>query len=176
MSDEIEQIIRKVTADLDPFKKILSYIPGFKGYIDRQARRDQDKILRDSIANRFEELWQRISTIQRDVISQGDLHLVDDLESAAIKLRAFIDRIRRAPRGYSGLFDAVKINSEELARLYQYDATLLALSDDVSRAIDNVEASLGSDGIQAAIRHLRTMAQQCVDLYERRVKVVFQEE
>ncbi len=175
MSDEVEQIVRKVTGDLDPFKKILSYVPGFKGYIDRQARRDQDKILRDRIASLFEELWQRISTIQRDVISQGDLHLVDDLESAAIKLRTFIDRIRRAPRGYTGLFDAVNIQSDELARIYQYDATLLALSDEVSRAIDNVEASLGSDGILAAVRHLRTIAQQCLDLYERRAKVIFEE-
>lgn len=175
MSDEIEQIIKKVIGDLDPFKKILSYVPGFKGYIDRQARRDQDKILRDSIAERFEGLWQRISTLQRDLIAQGDLHLVDDLEGAAIKLRAFIDRVRRAPRGYSGLFDAVKINSDELERLYQYDATLLALAEDVSRAIDNVEASLGSEGISAAVRHLRTMAQQCMDLYEQRTKVLFEE-
>jgi len=52
---------------------------------------------------------------------------------------------------------------------------LLALADDVTRAIDNVEASLGSEGISAAIRHLRTMAQQCVDLYEQRAKVLFQE-
>jgi len=90
MSDEVEQIVKKVTGDLDPFKKILSYVPGFKGYIDRQARRDQDKILRDAIAQRFESLWQRISTLQRDLIAQGDMHLVDDLEGAAIKLRAFI--------------------------------------------------------------------------------------
>lgn len=175
MSDEIEQIVKKVTSDIDPFKKILSFVPGFKGYIDRQARRDQDKILRDVIAERFEGLWQRISTLQRDLIAQGDLHLVDDLEGAAIKLRAFIDRVRRAPRGYSGLFDAVKINSDELERIYQYDATLLALADDVNRAIDNVEASFGSDGIVAAIRHLRTMAQQCIDLYEQRAKVLFEE-
>ncbi|GAB4469043.1 MAG: hypothetical protein Kow0088_00690 [Anaerolineales bacterium] len=175
MSNEIEQIVKKVTGDLDPFKKILSYIPGFKGYIDRQARRDQDKILRDSIASRYEEQWQRISTIQRDVIAQGEIQLVDDLESAAIKLRAFIDRVRRAPRGYSGLFDAMKINSDELERIYQYDATLLTLADEVSRAIDNVEASLGSEGISAAIRHLRTIAQQCVDLYERRAEILFQE-
>ncbi|MCS6906710.1 MAG: hypothetical protein RML93_02355 [Anaerolineales bacterium] len=175
MSDEIDQIVRKVAGDLDPFKKILSNVPGFKGYIDRQIRRDQDKILRDTIASRFEELWQRISALQREVISQGELHLIDDLESAAIKLRSFIDRIRRAPRGYSGLFDAVKIDTDELERLYQYDAALFALAEDVSRAIDNAEASLGSDGFSAALRHLRTTAQHCIDLYERRAKAIFQE-
>ena len=167
-----DQIFDKVGSDLDFFKKILNFIPGFKGYIERQKRRDADKILRDTVADRFEQQWQRISTLQRDAISQGEIGYVDDLEQAAIKVRAFIDRIRRAPRGYSGLFDAVKIGEDELARLYQYDATLLDLSDDLGRAIDNVEASMGGEGMPAAIRNLRTVAQQAVDVYNRRKEMV----
>ena len=97
---------------------------------------------------------------------------VESPEAAAIKLRAFIDRVRRATRGYSGLFDAVKINETELAQLYQYDATLLNQVDEISRAIDNVEASVGSDGLPAAIRHLTTVAQQAVQAFDRREEVI----
>jgi hypothetical protein len=158
---------------MDFFKKILSKIPGFGGYMERQKRRDSDKLLRDTIASRVEEQWQRISTIQRDFISSGDIAYVDDLEASAIKLRSFADRIRRATRGYSGLFDAVKINEEELAKLYQYDATMLDLVDEVARAVDNVETSVGSEGLPAALRHLRTVTQQCIDVYDRRAEVVF---
>ncbi len=75
------------------------------------------------------------------------LSYVDDLEVSAIKLRTFADRIRRATRGYSGLFDAVKINEEELGLLYKYDSQMLDLVDEVSRAVDNVEVSIGSDGL-----------------------------
>lgn len=163
-----DQYYDKVSADLDPFKKILSVIPGFKGYIERQKRRDSDKILRETVANRFDQQWQRISALQRDFINQGELQYVDDLEAAAIKLRTFIDRIRRARRGYSGLFDAEKINEKELALLYQYDAALLEMSDLVASAIDNVEASVGSDGLPAAIRNLTSVSQQCIDAYNRR--------
>ncbi len=163
-----DQYYDKVSADIDPFKKILSVIPGFKGYIERQKRRDSDKILRETVANRFDQQWQRISALQRDFINQGELQYVDDLEAAAIKLRTFIDRIRRARRGYSGLFDAEKINEKELALLYQYDASLLEMSDQVASAIDNVEASVGSDGLPAAIRNLTSVSQQCIDAYNRR--------
>ena len=163
-----DQYYDKVSADLDPFKKILSAVPGFKGYIERQKRRDSDKLLRETVANRFDQQWQRISALQRDFINQGELQYVDDLEAAAIKLRTFIDRIRRARRGYSGLFDAEKINEKELALLYQYDATLLEMSEQVASAIDNVEASVGSDGLPAAIRNLTSVSQQCIDAYNRR--------
>jgi len=173
MSDFSNQIFGKVSGDLDPFKRILNIIPGFKGYVERQSRRDSDKLLRETIADRFEEQWQRLSALQRDFISQGEITFIDDLEAAAIKLRTFADRVRRAPRGYSGLFDAVKINETELGQLYDYDAKMLELVDTISRAIDNVESSLGTDGLPAAIRNVTTVGQQCIEVYDRRSEVVF---
>lgn len=167
-----DQLFDKIKSEMDPFKKILSYIPGFKGYIERQARRDSDKLLRDTIAHRFEEQWGRVSALQRELIKQGEIGAIDDLEAAAIKLRTFADRIRRATRGYSGLFDAVKINEEELNRLYQYDAGMLALADEVGKATDNVEASIGSDGLPAAIRNLTNVAQQCIAVFDRREEAI----
>ena len=172
MSDLIDQIFSKVSGDIDPFKKILSKIPGFSGYIERQSRRASDKLLRETVASRFEEQWQRVSGLQRDFISQGEISYVDDLEAAAILLRTFADRIRTAARGYSGLFDAVMINEEELTKLYQYDAAMLEMADEVGRAVDNVEASIGSEGLPAAIRHLTTLAKQCVTVFDRREEVV----
>ncbi len=167
-------IFDKVTGDQDFFKKIASKIPGFDGYIERSNRRAADQILRETVADRFEELYQRISSLQADLVSSGGLTYVDDIEKGALKVRTFIDKIRHASYGYSGFFDAVKINEEELAMIYQYDAAMLDLVDEVSRAVDNVEASLGTDGLPAAIRNLVTNAQQCLDVYNRRDEVVTQ--
>lgn len=172
MTDYKDQIFNAVSGDKDFFKKILSYIPGFKGYVERQARRDSDKLLRETIFKRFRELEGRVSSLQRDFINHGELAYVDDLEAAAIKLRTFADRVKTAPRGYSSLFAAVKINEDELAKLYEFDSNLLASSDEVGRAIDNVQASVGTDGLPAAIRNLEAVSQQCVDAYNRREEVV----
>jgi hypothetical protein len=167
-----DNLFDKIKDEMDPFKKILSIIPGFKGYMERQARRDSDKLLRETIADRFEQQWERISAIQRDFIASGDIQYLDDLEGAAIKLRTFADRVRRATRGYSGLFDAVKINEEELQQLYLYDSQMLELAEEVGRAIDNVEASIGTDGLPAAFRNLRTVAQRSIDVFDRREEVI----
>ena len=170
MSDLFDQ----VTGDQDIFKKLASKIPGFDGYIERQNRRAADKLLRETIADHFEALYKRISTLQTDFVSQGELLYIDDLERAAIKLRTFIDKIRRASYGYSGFFDAVKINEAELARVYEYDASFFDLEDEIGQAIDNVEASIGSDGLPAAIRHLTGKAQDCLDAFNRRDEVMRQ--
>jgi len=167
-----DQIYGKVDSDLDPFKKIVGKIPGFGGYVERQKRRDSDKLLREMIADRFDQIYQRISSLQRDLISAGEIGYIDDLEASAIKIRTFSDRIRRATRGYSGLFDAVTINEEELGLLYQYDAKMLDLVEDVNRAVDNLEMSIGSDGLPASIRNLTSVSQECIIVYDKRDEVL----
>ncbi len=164
----MSDIFDKVAEDRDPLKKLLSKIPGFKGYVERGDRRLSDKLLRETIANEYEAHYQRISGLQRDLISQGGLAYIDDLENAAIKLRQFIDRVRTASYGYAGLFDAIKIKEEELSNIYQYDADLLEKGANVSAAIDNVESSIGTDGLPAALRHLISVGQECVDLFNKR--------
>jgi len=168
----MSDILDKVLGERDPIKKILAKIPGFKGYINRGDRRMSDKLLRESIAKEFEALYQRISSLQRDLISSGQIFYVDDLEAPALKLRQFTDRVKTASYGYAGIFDAIKIKEEELDQVYQYDAALLALSDEVSSAIDNVETSIGTEGLEAAIRHLTTVSQQCITAFNKRSEVM----
>ncbi len=168
----MSDILERVTGQQDFFKKILSKVPGFKGYIERGDRRMSDKLLRDKIANEFGTLSQRVSSLQRDLVNQGDLASVGQLEAAEIKLRQFIDRIRTASYGYAPLFDAIKIKEQELDQVYQYDYALLELSDEVRSAIDNVETSIGTEGLDAAIRHLTNVSQQCVDAFNKRTEVM----
>lgn len=172
MVDEKEQVFGKVTEDMDPFKKILNKVPGFGGYIERQKRRDSDKLIREYIFDQFRELETRVSRTQRDFISQGEIKYVDDLEATAIKLRTFADRIKTAARGYSGLFDAVNINEAELTQLYEHDASMLDFVDEISHAIDNVESSVGSDGLPAAIRHLESKSEECIQAFNDRESVI----
>jgi hypothetical protein len=169
----MEEFFQKVISQQDPFKKLGSYIPGFKGYIERQNRRDADKLLRDTVARRFDEQWRRASQLQVDMVSQGMIAYVDDMERATLQLRTFIDKISTAPRGYSGLFDAVKINEQELEAIYQYDAAFFDLAEQVGRALDNVEASLSDEAaLPAAIRNLTSLARTAVETYNRRSEVV----
>ena len=162
----------RVVGDQDPIKKLLGYIPGFKGYIERENRRSSDKLLRDTVARRFEELYKRLSALQSDMISQGNIEYVDDLEKAALQIRTFTDKIRNATYGYSGMFDAVKINEDELSKIYTFDAGFFELADQIKNALDTLEASMGTpEGLPATIRNVVTLARQVVVTYEQRYEI-----
>jgi len=169
----MDEFFQKVTSQQDPFKKLVSYLPGFDGYVKRQNRRDADKLLRDTVARRFEEQWKRASQLQSDMVSSGLITYVDDMEKASLQLRTFIDKISTAPRGYAGLFDAVKINEAELEAIYQFDAAFFDLAEQVGHALDNVEASLGDEAALAAeIRNVTSLARLAVETCNRRSEAV----
>ena len=46
------------------FAKLLSKIPGFKGYMEKETRRDADKIVRDAVAAKFTDQLDRLSELQ----------------------------------------------------------------------------------------------------------------
>ena len=99
----------QVTGDMDIVKKLMSKIPGFSGYIERSNRRNADKILREFIANRYEEEYRRISGLQRELVANLELDFLDDIEAASIKVRQFIDRVRTAAYGYSGFLTLLRL-------------------------------------------------------------------
>ncbi len=162
----------KITDEQNLLEKIASKIPGFGGYLKEEQRRTADKILRETLAQRYEEQWQRVSAIQRRMVEEAMIDHVDNMEAAAIKLRTFIDGMKTAAYGYGSLFDAVKVNDEELQKLYQYDFALLEGVSKVISAVDNVEASVGADGLPAAIRNLTSAAAECVTAFDRRKDVL----
>lgn len=164
---------QNVSNQMDPLTRLIAMVPGFSGYVKRENRRAADKIMREAIATRFEELWKRLSNIQADFVSAGKIEYVDDLEKAGIQIRTFTDKIRTAPRGYAGVFDAVKINEKELEELYNFDLAFFDLATEIGRGIDNVEASAADDAaLPAAIRNIVTLARQAVETYNRRLEAV----
>ncbi len=172
MSNIGEDILSKVTGGKDFLSNLASKIPGYSGYVKREDRRKSDKLVRDTISARFAEQVRRVSELQQEFISGGEIMYVDDLEKAALKLRTFADRIKTASRGYSSMFDAVKINEDELDKILAYDNALLDMSDEVGKAIEHVQASIGTEGVQASIRNLVGAAQKSIDAFNRRDEVV----
>jgi hypothetical protein len=110
--------------------------------------------------------------VQAQLVAAKQLEFVDDVETAAIKLRTFVDRVKTAPRGYAGFFDAVRINQDELDALYRYDLALLSSVEGIKLAVDGLEAAVGSEGLVNAIAKLVEVSQASNTLYDRRDEAV----
>lgn len=143
-------------------------IPGYKGYKQKELRREADKLLRDTLADRMRTVKTQLNGLQKELISNGKFDLLDDVESAATQLQTFIDRVRTASYGYSGLFDATKVQEEDLDRLYEFDAYLMDYVERVEAAIQSAYDNIASEEAEAKIREIRNLAREANTTFDRR--------
>ena len=166
---DFNEYIRQAENGLE---RLASKIPGFQGYREKEHRRDADKLLRVTVAQRVDEQWRRLTEIQRRMAAAAEFAYLDDLEAIAIRLRTFSDQVRTASYGYAGVFDAVKVEEDQLAKLYAYDMMLLDLADTIREGVDKLEAAVGSDDFPKAMSDLLATARQAIETFNRREETI----
>ena len=138
-------------------------IPGFRGYQDRELRREVDKLQREHMAGQLGQLKARVRDQARaytDAGRIGVLHVFDRLDR---RLDGLSQAVRFADYGASGLFDVVKVYDEELDRLYQFDLSVLDDLEGLELAIDGIPSpGLGDAGgaIEATLTALGTLQEK----------------
>lgn len=169
----MSDLFQKITDGRGLLEKLVGAIPGFKGYIEKEGRREADKLLRDSIASRYGAELDRLAVVQSQLLSAGGLEYVDDVQEAVTRLQRFCDMVKTAERGYSGFFDAVKVKEGELAKLYAFDNALLENAGKVSEAVAALEsAANANEGVPAAARRVVSLVAECNTAFERRKEVL----
>jgi hypothetical protein len=169
----MDDFLSRVMAEQDVFKKLAANVPGFSGYVERQNRRAADKLLREAVARRFEDLWKRLSSLQVELVQGGQIELLDEIERAALQLRTFTDRIKTAAYGYSGVFDAVKIDASDLDRLYRFDLAFFELANEIEQTIQNLSSALLEPATTSQqIRRLIELSAQANQIFDHRQEVL----
>jgi hypothetical protein len=144
-----------VGANLSDLESLAHRIPGYQGYKDKELRREADKLLRTEIASRFDDQRKRLTELQNQLISQGQIEFLDDLERVNVKLQLAIDRIKTASYGYAGLFDAVKVKEDQLDELYGFDEKMLDFTAEIASGVDAVASAIAAqEGITASVSEL----------------------
>ena len=132
-------LLDKARAGQNALERIANAIPGFQGYRDKEQRRDADRLEREHLATRLEQCKKTLNEAAAAATRSGGLDSINDIETARKRLDKVIARIRHADRGYSGFFDAVKVDEAALARVYEFDLGLVADVDQIQAAGDDVK-------------------------------------
>jgi len=169
-------ILQQINDSKSALAKLAEKIPGLGDFMARNDYRAADKLLRETLTKRDEEQHRRVGELQQQMMSGQGLLYLDDMERAQTSLTTFGDSIRTASYGYAGLFDKVKVNEDELAKIYDYDNKLFENIQEITTALDNIQAAIDSgEGLPAATRELNTAANAAKEAFRRRSEVVIGE-
>lgn len=146
-------------------------IPGFKGFQDRELRRDVDKLQREHLAEEVGAIKRAVRDKAGAFTDAGRLDELRDLDRLERRLDGLSQAVRFADYGMSGLFDAVKIGEEELDRLYRFDLSLLEDLGALKGAVAAIPSPGDADAGAAASRALE-MAGTLAEKWRQREMVI----
>lgn len=141
-------------------ERLGSYIPGFKGYQDRELRRDVDRMQREHLSRELTALKAGVRSKARDYTDAGKIGVLHHFERLDRKLDGLSQRVRFANYGATGLFDVVKVYEDELAKLYEFDLSFLEKVSALRADLEAIPAPGGGDeggAIKQALDHLEAM-------------------
>lgn len=117
---------------------LLRHIPGFRGYLEKEYRRDSDALERTWLADRLQQSKRSLDTVSSVLANAGHLESLPQIDHLRAKLDRVIARIRGAWQGYSGIFDLVKINEASLDRLYEHDVGMMNRVDEFATTVERL--------------------------------------
>jgi hypothetical protein len=168
-----DQFVDAAKERMGAIERLLKGLPGIKGYVDKELRRDADKRLRELIAQELDTQKQALLEVQRLLLEGGGLMWLDNIDQAVQKLQTLSDRIKTASYGYAGLFDPVKVREEALDALHRFDQAMANRTVDVKMAILSLrQAATDGGDIGAATRKLTDLLAELNNLYPKRHEAI----
>ncbi|MGH2575296.1 MAG: hypothetical protein ACRDFC_06305 [Ignavibacteria bacterium] len=166
---DINSKLEQVKSKESFLEKIIRYIPGYDGYVNRDNSRELDTLLRNTLALNLDANKSKLKNAVSNLNSGGRLSEVGGLDKIDKKLENAIAKFKSAARGYSGAFDVVKIKEEKLNQLYSFDANLLAEVNEISTGFSELETNSKSNAdIKPAQDKLNTQLDNLIKKFDER--------
>ena len=151
-----------ISDHLGGFENLVNKIPGYKGYKEKEMRREADTLLRTHLAQQLADQLSRAEDVTSQMLTGSGMMQLDEMGKGNTRLQTLIDKVKTAAQGYAGFFDAVKVKEDQLDTLYEFDEQMVLKVDEIGEAIENLQTALdgGDDSTLAPAvrRYVKTVS------------------
>jgi hypothetical protein len=133
---------------------LIDSILRYQGSGDKDAIRDADRRIRESVAEAYGVELSRVRQVASDLARERRVMDVAPVDEFANALAFFIDRVRTATYGYEGLMSELSSHPGAAGQLRQFDEGLMAGRESIVTAVTALESAVASGGdVSAAAKN-----------------------
>jgi hypothetical protein len=143
-------------------ERIAAALPGFRGYKEKELRRESDKLIRNHLYLKLSRDKDNVRLISQRIADKRYFDVITDVDRLVAKMDRITEKVNHASYGYSGFYDVVKIKEENLDRMIAYDNQLLDSVTNLSDTIDALKTQL----LSGDYTNLKDKIQAVADKFE----------
>jgi hypothetical protein len=156
-------------------ERIAAALPGFRGYKEKELRRESDKLIRNHLYLKLSKDKDNVRSVSQRIADKRYLDVLADIDRLVAKMDRITEKVYHASYGYSGFFDIVKIKEENLDRMIAFDNQLVESVNALSDVIDAFKAQLLSGeytNLKDKVQSVTDKLELLEDTFDRRQEVI----
>ena len=156
-------------------ERIAAALPGFRGYKEKELRRESDKLIRNNLTLKLSKDKDNVRSIAQKIADKRYLDVLPDVDRLTAKMDRITEKVNHASYGYSGFYNIVKIKEENLDRMITFDNQLLDEVDALTASIEDLKAQLLSgnySNLKDKIQVITDKFELLEDTFDKREQVI----
>jgi hypothetical protein len=159
---EKKDVYSEVKGQMRLSERIAAFVPGFRGYKEKELRRESDRLIRNHLTLKLSKANTDLHDIFTKISDRRYFDVTTDMDRLVAKMDRVVAKVDHASYGYTGFFDAVKVKEENLDRMIDFDNQLIDGINAVATEIDAFQAEMES----GETKNMKTRIQTVTDKLE----------
>ena len=130
-----KDIYGKAKKEMRLSERILAELPGFRGYKEKELRRESDKLIRNQLYRKLSNAKSGFKDVFQKLSDRRMFEVLTDMDRVMARFDRVSEKVNHASYGYAGFFDVVKVQEESLDRMIDFDNELF---DDAQKIVEEV--------------------------------------
>jgi len=163
---EKKGMYEKTKKEMRLSERIIAALPGFRGYKEKELRRESDKLVRNHI-------YQRLTTARKDLkevfqkLSDSKMHeVLTDMDRFIMRFDRVAQKINHASYGYAGFFNIVKVEEGKLDKMIEFDNGLLDKAEKIVAEADTFKKEVTKQKLEKTRGYLDNLEGMLEELEE----------
>jgi len=156
-------------------ERILAFIPGFRGYKEKELRRESDKLIRNHLYLKLSTAKSGLKAIFQKLADRRYFDVMTDMDRLTAKMDRVVEKVNHASYGYTGFFDLVKVKEDALDRMIDFDNKLIDGVNSFAADVDAFKVELASGetkNMKERIQNLTDKLESFEEAFDKRQEVI----
>lgn len=128
-----KELFGKAKKEMRLSERILAELPGFRGYKEKELRRETDRLIRDHLYRKLMDVRSDLKNVFQELSSQRRFEVLTNMDHLVMKFDRVAEKINHASYGYTGFFNVLKVGEKKLDGMIEFDSQLI---DHVQKIVD----------------------------------------
>jgi hypothetical protein len=158
MSDK-KDVYSDIKGQMRLSERIAAFIPGFRGYKEKELRRESDRLIRNQLYLNLSNVKTDLRTLSQKLADRRYFDVLTDMDRLLARMDRVTEKVNHASYGYTGFYDAVKVKEDALDRMIAFDNKLLDEINALASEVSAFKAALAA----AVVTNFKTHIQNVSD-------------